>query len=197
MHIERKDESTNEPGQQRKTTGKTELDLEFQIKYINNMKTKKVSKVLIALDYNPTAQKVAEAGFSMAKSMNAEVVLLHVITDPVFYSTPGYSPIMGFTGYTYTGEVQTDSVDGLKAATLEYLDKSKQHLGDNTIQTMVKEGDFADSILEAAKEVNADIIVIGSHSRKWLENIVMGSVTEKVLRNTSVPLFIIPTKKQN
>jgi len=161
------------------------------------MKTKKVNKVLIALDYNPTAQKVAEAGFSMAKSMNAEVVLLHVITDPVFYSSEGYSPIMGFTGYTYTGEVQPVSADGLKTATLEYLDKSKQHLGDNTIQTMVKEGDFADSILEAAKEVNADIIVIGSHSRKWLENIVMGSVTEKVLRNTSVPLFIIPTKKQN
>jgi nucleotide-binding universal stress UspA family protein len=161
------------------------------------MKTNKVSKVLIALDYNPTAQKVAEVGFSMAKSMNAEVVLLHVITDPVFYSAEEYSPIMGFTGYTYTGEVQPGSVDGLKTATLEYLDKSKQHLGDNTIQTIVKEGDFADTILETAKEVNADIIVIGSHSRKWLENIVMGSVTEKVLHHTSLPLFIIPTKKQN
>ena len=160
------------------------------------MKTNKVNKVLIALDYNPTAQKVAEAGFSMAKSMNAEVVLLHVITDPVFYSSEGYSPIMGFTGYTYTGEVQPVSADGLKNATLEYLDKSKQYLGDDTIQTIVKEGDFADSILEAAKEVNADIIVMGSHSRKWLENIVMGSVTEKVLRHSSLPLFIIPTKKQ-
>ena len=159
------------------------------------MKTKKVSKVLIALDYNPTAQKVAEVGFSMAKSMNAEVILLHVITDPVFYSNEEFSPIMGFTGYSYTGEVQPYNADGLKAATLEFLDKSKQHLGDNTIQTIVKEGDFADTILETAKEVHADIIVIGSHSRKWLENIVMGSVTEKVLHHTSIPLLIIPTKK--
>ena len=54
------------------------------------MKTTKINKVLIALDYNPTAQKVAETGFSMAKSMNAKVVLLHVITDPVFYSAEGY-----------------------------------------------------------------------------------------------------------
>jgi hypothetical protein len=38
------------------------------------MKTNKMKKVLIALDYNPTAQKVAEVGFSMAKSMNAEVI---------------------------------------------------------------------------------------------------------------------------
>jgi len=156
-----------------------------------------MKKVLIALDYNPTAQKVAEVGFSMAKSMNAEVVLLHVITDPVFYSTAGYSPIMGFTGYEYTGAVLSESVDGLKKASLEYLEKSKQHLGDNTIRTMVKEGDFADAILETAKEVNADIIVIGTHSRKWLENIVMGSVTEKVLHHTSIPLFIIPTKKSS
>ena len=161
------------------------------------MKTKKVSKVLIALDYNPTAQKVAEVGFSMAKSMNADVVLLHVITDPVFYSTEEFSPIMGFTGYAYTGEAQPYNIDGLKTATLEFLNKSKKHLGDNTIQTIVKEGDFADTILETAKEVHADIIVIGSHSRKWLENIVMGSVTEKVLHHTSIPLFIIPTKKQH
>jgi nucleotide-binding universal stress UspA family protein len=156
-----------------------------------------MKKVLIALDYNPTAQKVAEVGFSMAKSMNAEVILLHVITDPVFYSTAGYSPIMGFNGYMDMGPVQLDNVDGLKNASLQYLDKSRQHLGDKTIRTIVKEGDFADSIIETAKELHADIIVVGSHSRKWLENIVMGSVTEKVLHHTSIPLFIVPTKKQN
>jgi nucleotide-binding universal stress UspA family protein len=156
-----------------------------------------MKKVLIALDYDPTAQKVAEAGFSMAKSMNAEIILLHVITDPVFYSTAEYSPIMGFNGYMDMGPVVLDSIDGLKNASLQYLDKSKEHLGDKTIKTIVKEGDFADSILETAKEVHADFIVIGSHSRKWLENIVMGSVTEKVLHHTKIPLFIVPTKKQN
>ena len=161
------------------------------------MKTDKVSKVLIALDYNPTAQKVAEVGFSMAKSMNAEVILLHVITDPVFYSTAGYSPIMGFNGYMDMGPVQLDSVDGLKNASLQYLGKSREHLGDKSIQTIVKEGDFADAILETAKELHSDIIVIGSHSRKWLENILMGSVTEKVLHNSKIPLLIIPTKKNN
>lgn len=159
------------------------------------MKKEKLSKVLIALDYNPTAQKVAEVGYSVAKSMNAEVTLLHVITDPVFYSTSGYSPIMGFSGYIDMSPMQLDSVDGLKNASLQYLDKSRQHLGDKTIQTIVKEGDFADSILETARELHADIIVVGSHSRKWLENILMGSVTEKILHNSKIPLLIVPTKK--
>jgi nucleotide-binding universal stress UspA family protein len=102
---------------------------------------------------------------------------------------------MGFIGYMNMDPVQTDSVEWLKKASLHFLDQSKHHLGDKKIQTMVKEGDFADAILETAKEVHADIIVMGSHSRKWLENIVMGSVTEKVLHHTSIPLFIIPTKK--
>jgi nucleotide-binding universal stress UspA family protein len=161
------------------------------------MKTDKVKKVLIALDYNPTAQKVAEVGFSFAKAMNAEIILLHVISDPVYYYSTEYSPIMGFNGFMETSQIQLDSVDGLKQAALHFLDKSRQHLGDKSIQTLLKEGDFAESILQAAKELHADVIILGSHSRKWLENIVMGSVTEKVLRHTPLPLFIIPTKKQN
>ena len=39
-----------------------------------------MKKVLIALDYNPTAQKVAEHGFELATAMKAEIILLHVIT---------------------------------------------------------------------------------------------------------------------
>jgi len=169
----------------------------YHKKYLTDIRTIKMKKLLIALDYNPTAQKVAEVGFSMAKSMNSEVILLHVITDPVFYSTAGYSPIMGFNGYMDMGPVQLDSVDGLKNASLQYLDKSREHLGDKSIQTIVKEGDFADAILETAKELHVDIIVVGSHSRKWLENILMGSVTEKVLHHTLIPLLIVPTKKSN
>jgi nucleotide-binding universal stress UspA family protein len=164
---------------------------------MTNLKTKKMKKVLIALDYNPTAQKVAEVGFSMAQAMNAEVTLLHVISNLMYYSSTEYSPIMGFGGYMNMDSLQLDSIDGLKKATQHFLDKSKRHLGDKTIQTLIKEGDFAESILNAAKELHADIIVMGSHSRKWLENIVMGSVTEKVLHHTSIPLFIIPTKKHD
>jgi nucleotide-binding universal stress UspA family protein len=164
---------------------------------MTNLKINKMKKVLIALDYDPTAQKVAETGFSMAKAMNAEVILLHVITDRVYYSSLEYSPIVGFAGYMDMDPLQLDSVDGLKKASHHFLDKLRHHLGDKTIQTLVKEGDFAESILNASKELHADIIVMGSHSRKWLENIVMGSVTEKVLHQTSIPLFIIPTKKHD
>ena len=60
---------------------------------------------------------------------------------------------------------------------------------------IVKEGSVAESILEVADEIHANTIVMGSHSSRWLENILMGSITEFVLHRTNIPLFIIPTKK--
>jgi nucleotide-binding universal stress UspA family protein len=161
------------------------------------MKTIEMKKVLIALDYDPTAQKVAETGFSLARAMGAEVTLLHVITDPVYYASTEYSPIMGLTGEMDISPIQLENVDGLKRMSQLFLDKSKRHLGDDAIQTLVKEGDFAETILKTAKELHADIIVMGSHSRKWLEKVVMGSVTESVLNQSTIPLFIVPTKKRS
>lgn len=155
-----------------------------------------MKKVLIALDYDPTAQKIAEDGFALAKAMSAQVVLLHVVADPVYYSSAMYSPIMGFGGYMDTEIMQPDIVDHLKKTSNDFLEKSKKHLGDDTIEIMVTEGDVADAIVASAKNITANVIVMGSHSRKWLEQIVMGSVTENVLRQTSIPLFIIPTKEQ-
>jgi nucleotide-binding universal stress UspA family protein len=159
------------------------------------MKTIKMNKVLIALDYDPTARKVAETGFKMATAMKADVTLLHIISDPVYYANTSYSPIMGLMGEMETMPEQLENMEGLKTVSQHFLDKFKHHLGDESIKTMVQEGDFATTILKTAKSIHADVIVMGSHSKKWLENIVMGSVTSDVLRQTTIPLYIIPTKK--
>lgn len=151
------------------------------------MKTAKIKKVLIAMDYDETSQKVAEIGFMMAQTMNAETVLLHVISEqPVYYSS-----------YLFMRELQVDILEDLKKSTQNFLDKTKKHLGDETIQTVLKRGEIADTILETATDLKADVIVMGTHSRKWLESIIMGSEAEKVLKNTTIPLFVVPTKKQN
>ena len=144
-----------------------------------------MKKILIAIDYDQTAQKVARAGFSMAMDMNAEVILLHVISNSVLY----------YSSYVAMAPLLINNGDELKEVSQKFLDKTKHDLGDNTIQTITNEGDTAESILAAAKKLKADIIVMGTHSRKWLENILMGSVAESVLEHSTIPLFIIPTKK--
>jgi nucleotide-binding universal stress UspA family protein len=99
---------------------------------------------------------------------------------------------MGFDSFSNLGMIQANTVTELQSAAEDYLQKTKVHLGDPAIKTLVKDGDSGDAILDAAKELNTDIIVMGSHSRRGLEKILMGSVAEKVLRNSHIPLFIIP-----
>jgi len=154
-----------------------------------------MKKILIALDYDPTAQKIAEIGFSICENEHAEITLLHVIGDPSYYATSAYDPIMGFGGYVNVDLLHPEIINELKNSSLGFLEKTKHHLGDETIKLVVREGSVAESILEAAGELNSDIIVMGSHSQRWFENILMGSITEYVLHHTTKPLFIIPTKK--
>lgn len=158
-------------------------------------KIKHMKKVLIALDYDPSARKVAETAFTFAKAMNAEVILLHVLADITYYSTPQYTPIMGFSNFSDTDFLQMVDVEGLKKAAVYYLEKLKHHLGDENIQIVTVEGELAETILKTAKNLHVDAIVMGSHSRKWLEQILIGSVTEKVLQQTTIPLLIIPIKE--
>ena len=150
------------------------------------MKATKIKKVLIAMDYDQTSQKVAEIGFSMATAMNAETILMHVISEqPVYYSA-----------YTYMRELKVDILADLKISTQEFLNKTKKLLGDDSIKTILKEGEIAQTILQTAQDLKVDVIVMGTHSRKWLENIIMGSEAANVLKGTTIPLFIVPTKKQ-
>jgi len=154
-------------------------------------------KILIALDYDKTALKVAETGFAMAKAMDAEVTLLHVMSDPVYYASTEYSPIMGLTDSLGVDPLQFDSDDRLKKVSQHFLEKIKRHLGDESIITLLEEGDFADTILMKAKGLGTNILVMGSHSHRWLEDLVLGSVTTKVMRHTSIPMYIVPTKKRD
>lgn len=156
-----------------------------------------MKSILIALDYDPTAQIIAETGYALAKSLEAEITLLHVISDEVYYYSRAYSPIMGFAGFTIDDSFEIGQNEHLTEAAYNYLDQTRNHLGDSNIRTMVKEGDFANTIVETAEALEAGIIVLGTHSRRWLEKIVMGSVTEKVMQLSKIPLLIIPTRKYN
>lgn len=156
-----------------------------------------MKRILVALDYDPTAQKVAEAGYSLAKALNSEMVMLHVISDPKNYSSSNHFTITGFKGHLNLDPNRPVDIDKLRTIAQDYLDKSKQQLGDMPIQTMVSEGDYAESILVAATELRADFIVMGAHSQIRMENKALGSVTRAVLNHSIVPVLIIPTRKHN
>ena len=83
----------------------------------------KLNRVLIALDYNPSAQKVAEVGYSIAKTLGAECMLLHILSTPIIYTSVNYDPIMGFSGFEALENYQLNS-ELLSKSAKKYLDES-------------------------------------------------------------------------
>lgn len=158
---------------------------------------KKMKKILIALDYDPSAQMVADYGFAIAKAMGAEAILLHIVKDPALYSSNEQATILGFAGNLYTVPVRFDNVTELKKIAMHFLEKAKRPHNDASIICLVKEGPTAETILVTAKEEHADIIVLGAHTQTWLENKILGSVMDNVLHHSAIPLFVIPTQQKN
>ena len=151
------------------------------------MEANKVKKVLIALDFHPSSTKIIEAGLLMAKTMAANVVLLHVKIGLVNCSLI----------YKKIGSIKLDSMEDLELAAHNFLKKTEHYTDSSIIQTIVKEGDFAEFVINTAKEMSVDMIVMGSQSSKWLDEIVIGRITNESLLQNSIPLMIIPIRKNN
>jgi len=158
------------------------------------MKKNSMKKVMIALKNDASSKKVAETGFSIAKTMNADVVLVNVISNLVHqYTQKEFQPIAGSSNETDTYNAKVATAEKQKIATKKFLDKTKLQLGDEAIQTIVMEGDHSTSLLNYASDNNVDLLVMGSRSYNSLDATVLGSVTEEVVHNTAIPVVLIPS----
>mgnify|MGYP001412464843 CR=1 FL=1 len=154
-----------------------------------------MKKVLIALDYSDATPVVVKKGVELAQALNADITLIHVLSDATYYSSLNYSPIFGFDSFSSLDIVQTNTVDSLREAAQEFLNRIKADIHAENADTIIGEGDFADEILKAATAMKADIIIMGTHSRKGIDKILMGSVAQKVLHKSEIPVLIIPIRK--
>jgi nucleotide-binding universal stress UspA family protein len=149
-----------------------------------------MKKVLIAIDYNPSAEKVAEAGYELAKMMNAELTIAHVMTEPAYYAME-YSPIMGYQGDYTAGTAAV--YDDIKKEADFFLAAAVKHLDDPSIITKTLDGDIDDAILKYCKNYKIDLIVIGSHSHTGLKRLFVTDVAAHMLKHSKIPMLIIPT----
>ncbi len=160
-------------------------------------KSDDIKKVLIALDYDSNSNQIAKIGHQLAKGIGAETILLHIVADESNYTAMQYNPIMGMGGFDYNVFADVIDTKGFLDAGNYYLEHIKDNLNDQSIEILVKIGDASNEILINANAINADLIVIGTHSKRWLEKILIGSVSESVLKDSKIPVLIIPTKQQN
>lgn len=150
-----------------------------------------MKKILIALDYSKSAENVAIAGYELARDLQAEVVLVHVITEPAYYNDEKI-PFMGFYHGYNTGEPAV--AREIKREAQNFIAASIKYLGDNTIKGVVLEGKAAEAILNYAHEWKADLIVMGSHRHHGLDRLLVTYVSAHVLTHAKIPLLTIPTE---
>lgn len=149
-----------------------------------------MKRILIAVDYDPLAEKVADTGYKLSQALQGEVILLHVIKEPAYYASELYSPIMGFTGFEDPATFEV--MKGIEKEAYRFLEKSRTHLGNENIEIAVVEGEFDEAIISAVEKYNADILVVGTHSRKGLNKFFVGNLAEKILNKVSIPVLVVP-----
>lgn len=141
--------------------------------------------ILVPLDFSPVSEAVLETVKVFAVAHNAEVVLLHVeAPEPDFV---GYGPGPQVVRHAVAEKISEHHEkmhamrDGLKEAGVE-------------AKALVIQGGTVDKILEEAKRLEADLIILGSHGHGAVFDLLVGSVTDGVIRKATVPVVVVPSQ---
>ncbi len=141
----------------------------------------KLQKIICALDLSEHSKTVAEYACMLAKATNASIVAV--------YAAPTLTQYTGFhvppnTIDSFVGEI----VSGAEKAMAQFV--SENFEGVETKAEVVV-GYAAEEILEIAAKEDADMIVMGTHGRKGIDRILFGSVAERVVKNSHLPVLTI------
>jgi len=142
--------------------------------------------LLTAVDLSPITPKVIEGAGSLASSLGAKLILLHV-TEPV----AAYVPV-GAAMDIITAPVPMEPLDleALKSR-LEELAAPVRAKG-VTVETVASVSLPVDEILDLAEKTGADMLVLGSHGHGALYHLFSGSVVTAVLQKATRPVMVIP-----
>ncbi len=150
----------------------------------------KYKKVLFCTDFSESSDCAFDYAFGIAKRDEAVLYILHIISI-----NPHASYIDNYMTKEYWDELKITMQQDLdKKYDAQYLSQIKDK---TKVRTVTKSGREDEEILKFARNENIDIIVIGTHGRTGLEHVFVGSVAEKIIRRSPIPVFIIPCKKKS
>jgi nucleotide-binding universal stress UspA family protein len=142
------------------------------------------SKILVPVDGSETSTAGLNEALKLAKIHGSQLCLVHIVNELIL-------------DYTYVpGQYSQDLFEALRKAGQEILDAAEttvQRQGIKPHCVLIESigGAAADLILEQAKEWRADLIVMGTHGRRGIFRLAMGSDAEQVVRASTVPVLLV------
>ncbi len=140
-----------------------------------------VKRILCAVDFSESSTKVSDYAKTLA--------LKHGATVLVLYAAPSLSQYVGF-------HVPPNSIENFVGEIVSGAEKTMEtYLNENfsgvEAEGRVVTGYAAEEILRVAEEDKMDLIVMGTHGRVGIDRILFGSVAEKVVKNSTIPVLTI------
>ena len=139
----------------------------------------KIKHILVPTDFAAASASALELGVQMARAFDAKLTLLHVWELPIY-------PYMDFMlNSTVIAQVEDAATKGLARA-LEDLQRTMP-----AAQSKLKTGLPWQGVLEATDELEVDLVIMGTHGRRGLSRVTLGSIAEKVVRLSKVPVLTV------
>lgn len=137
--------------------------------------------ILVPIDFDDASNHAFDEALSFARSLGANITVLHVYGLPVYNYPDG--------AFVPSPEVS----ETVKKGAGEQLEAfvAKRQVQGVSISRLVREGRTAHEICKAVTDTNADLIVMGTHGRGLIGRTLLGSVAEAVLRQAPVPVMTI------
>lgn len=139
--------------------------------------------IIVPIDFGETTDQFVDAAIEFAKDVQAKICLIHVAPSNIGF-------VIGEVGFQYFPEIEKSEIRD----ELVMLNNLQQRIiaHDIDCEHILKQGLAGDTILDYAKEKNADYIVIGSHGRSGIYDVFIGSLTKEITRRASIPVVVIP-----
>ncbi len=145
-----------------------------------------LKRILVPVDFSPLSKKALQYAVRLAREFNAEVSLFHVIE-------PQIPP--AFDGFMIAPPSVSNGTSASCANRLKTLASSARTAGVTRVGSTVRSGLPAHEIVEAAKELDVDLIVIATHGYTGWKHFCIGSTAERVVRAAPCPVLVVREKE--
>lgn len=156
-----------------------------------------MKRILVAIDLSDVTSLMLDVACELAGEFKAKLYLVHVAKVPHTYVAHGGGAQFGFDP-AYTVLSRDEIAHQLRDEHRELQEHGARIEAEGVqVAALLLPGDPVVKILEEAEKLNVDLIVMGSHGHGAIYELLVGSVTEGVLRRSCRPVLVVPSKRES